>query len=54
MVRFYGGESLAPLPNPNLQDLPLSDGRDCLFNILAPTVHSKILQFHYLFLLPLP
>jgi hypothetical protein len=47
MVRFYGGESLASLPNPNLKDL-FSDGRDPLFNVLAPTVHIKILQFHYL------
>jgi len=52
MVRFYGEESLASLPNPDLEDHHLWDGRDCLFNVLAATVQIKILQFHYLTLLP--
>jgi len=52
MVRLYGVDWLAPLPNPKLEDHLLSDGRDCLFNVLAATVHITILQFHYLVLLP--
>ena len=52
MVRFYGEHLLAPLPNSKLEDHPLSDYRDCLFNVLATTVHNKILQFHYLLQLP--
>ena len=39
MVRFYGEELLAPRPTPKLEDHPLSDVRDCLFDIFAATVH---------------
>ena len=52
MIRFCREELLAPLPNPKLEDHILSDGRDCLFNVLAANVHNKILQIHYLVLLP--
>jgi len=38
-VRFYGGELLAPLPTPKLEDYPLSAVRDCLFNIFAATLY---------------
>jgi len=48
MIRFCGEELLAPLPNPKLEENPLSDGHDCLFKVLAATIHNKILQFHYL------
>ena len=51
MVSFSDEELLAPLLNSKLEDHPFSDYRDCLF-ILAATVHNKILQFHYLLLLP--
>jgi len=37
---FYGEESLAPRPTPNLEDHPLSVVRDCLFNILTATLRS--------------
>jgi hypothetical protein len=30
---------LAPCPTPKLEDHPLSTVRDCLFNILAATLH---------------
>jgi len=40
MIRFYGGELLAPRPTPKLEDHPLSEVRDCLFNIFAATVHT--------------
>jgi hypothetical protein len=38
-IRFYGEELLAPRPTPTLEDHPLSAVRDCLFNILAATLH---------------
>ena len=38
MLRFYG-QLLAPRPTPKLEDHPLSDIRDCLFNISAATLH---------------
>jgi len=37
--RFYGEELLAPCPTPKLGDHSLSAVRDCLFNILAVTLH---------------
>ena len=52
MVRFCGEQLLAPLTNNKLEDHSLSDGRDCLFNVLAASVHNKILQFHYFLLFP--
>jgi len=52
IVRFCGEQLLAPLTNNKLEDHPLSDRRDSLFNVLAATVHNKLLQFHYLLLLP--
>jgi len=52
MLNFIGVELLAPLPNHKLEDYSLSTGRDCLFSVFAATVHIKILQFHYLPLLP--
>jgi len=36
---FYYGELLAPRPNPKLENRPLSAVRDCLFSILATTLH---------------
>ena len=36
---FYGGKLLAPRPNTKLEDHLLSAFRDCLFNILAATLH---------------
>ena len=50
MVRFCGEELLEPVPNSKLEDHPLSDYCDCLFNVLATVVCIKILQFHYLLL----
>ena len=32
-------ELLVPLPTPNLEDHPVSAVHDCLFNILAATLH---------------
>jgi hypothetical protein len=52
MVRFYGEELLAPIPYPKLEDHLLSDGRECLFNVLAAIDHITILQFRYLISLP--
>jgi len=37
---FYGEELLAPRPTPKLENHLLSSVRDCLFNILAATVHT--------------
>jgi hypothetical protein len=37
---FYGEGLLAPCPNPNLEDHPLSAVRDCLFNIFAASLRS--------------
>jgi hypothetical protein len=39
LLFFYGEELLAPHPTPKLVDRPLSADRDCLFNILAATLH---------------
>ena len=39
-IRFYGKEILAPRPKSKLEDHPLSDVRDCLFNIFAATLHN--------------
>jgi hypothetical protein len=39
MIRYPGEELLAPRPTPKLEDLPLSDVRDGLFNIFAATLH---------------
>ena len=36
---FYGEELLAPRPTSRLDVHPLSAVRDCLFNILAATLH---------------
>jgi len=38
VIRFYGEELLAPRPTPKMEDHPLSDVRDCLFNIYAATL----------------
>ena len=40
-IRFYSEELLAPRPTPKLEDHPLSAVRDCLFNILAATLHTE-------------
>jgi hypothetical protein len=39
-IRFYGEESLATRPTPNLKEHPLSAVRDCLF-----CIHSAIHKF---------
>ena len=36
---FHGEELLAPRPTPKLEDHPLSDFRDYLFNLFAATLH---------------
>jgi hypothetical protein len=36
---FYGKELLASCPNPKLEDSSLSVVCDCLFNIIAATLH---------------
>jgi hypothetical protein len=36
---FYGEVLLTPRPTPKLEDHPLSAVRDCLFNIIAATLH---------------
>jgi hypothetical protein len=41
MVLFYGEELLAPRPTPKLEDHPLSAVRDCLFNVIAATLHIR-------------
>jgi hypothetical protein len=41
MVIFYGEELLAPRPTTKLEDHPLSDVRDCLFNVFAATLHIR-------------
>jgi hypothetical protein len=38
-IRFYGEELLAPRQTHRPEDHPLSATRDCLFNILAVTLH---------------
>jgi hypothetical protein len=37
-IRFHGEELLASRPYTKLEDNPLSDVRDCLFNIFAATL----------------
>jgi hypothetical protein len=37
---FYGEELLAPRPTSKLEDHPLSDVCDCLFNIFVATLHT--------------
>jgi hypothetical protein len=37
---FYGEALSAPRPTAKLEDHPLSDIRDCLFNIFAATFHT--------------
>ena len=37
---FHWEELLAPRPTPELEDHPLSAVRDCLFNIVAATLHA--------------
>jgi len=41
MLSFYGEELLAPRPTPKLEDQTLSAVRDCLFNIIAATLHIR-------------
>jgi len=40
MICFYGEKLLATRPSPKLEDHSLSAVRDCLFNILAATLHN--------------
>jgi len=49
IVNLYIEELLAPCSNPNLEDHPLSALCNCLFSILAVTLH-----FWRLFLHPQP
>jgi len=37
---FYGEELSVPLPIPKLEDRPMLAVRDCLFSILAATLHN--------------
>jgi len=39
MIRFYGEELLAPRPKPKKEEHTFSADCDCLFNILAATLH---------------
>jgi hypothetical protein len=39
-LTFYGEELLAPRPTPKLEDHPLSDVRNCLFNIFAAALQN--------------
>ena len=39
MIRFYGKELSAPYLTPKLEDHPLSNVQDCLFNIFAAAFH---------------
>jgi hypothetical protein len=41
MVIFYGEKLLAPRPTPKLKGHPLSAVRDCLFNVVAATLHIR-------------
>jgi hypothetical protein len=41
MIIFYGEELLAPRPTPKLEGHLLSAVRDCLFNVLAATLHIR-------------
>ena len=38
-MRLYGEELLTPRPTPKLEADPLSDFRDCFFNIFAAALH---------------
>ena len=40
IATFYGEKLLVPRPKPQVEDQPMSDVRDCLFNVLAATVHT--------------
>jgi hypothetical protein len=40
IIVFYSEELLAPRPTPKLDDHPMSAVRDCLFNVLAATLHN--------------
>jgi len=46
MIHFYGEKLLAPCPNLQLEDHPLSAVHNCLFNIFIATLlnggHSSI------------
>jgi hypothetical protein len=42
VVFFYGEGLLAPRPTARLEDHPLSAVRDCLFNIFAAVLHTKL------------
>jgi len=44
-IYFYGEEVLALRPTPKLEDHTFSDVRDCLFNILAATLHIRCRSF---------
>jgi hypothetical protein len=44
-IRFYGDELSAPRTNPKLEDNPFSAVRDCLFNMLAATLHIRRRSF---------
>jgi hypothetical protein len=39
-ICFYSEALLVPRPTPKLEYHPLSDVRNCLFNILAATIHT--------------
>jgi len=39
MISFYSEKLLALRPTTKLEDRPLSEVRDCLFNIFAATLH---------------
>jgi hypothetical protein len=41
IVIFYGKKLLASRPTPKLEDHPLSAVRDCLFKLVAATLHKK-------------
>ena len=43
---------VSALPNSKLENHPLSDGSNCVFNVLANMAYNKILQFHYLIVFP--
>jgi len=40
MLHFYGKELLGNRPTPKLQDHPLWNIHDCLFNIFVVTLHT--------------
>jgi hypothetical protein len=41
MIRFYTEDLLAPRPTPKVEDHPLSAVSDCLFDIIAATLHIE-------------